>query len=161
MVATYLKRLPPVQAPCVNCLARFVKLPCSTRSEIFMKWAAFLLQDSDSSLARNSKLFRPVCTSLIQQRWRQTWCSEDKMCFCLAPEHYLFLLLRPQHLAWWHPRVIPKWYSPEPRAAGWRRPAWHCAGCGWYSLMGPCQTFLQVFTYSRTCPWGFGILFYF
>lgn len=123
MVANYLKRLPVVQVPCVNLFGQVdcntsVQLPCSTRSEIIRKRAAFLLQDSDSSLARNSNSFHPVRMSLTRQRRRQTWCSEDKMYIWLALKLYLFLLSLPQNLAWGHPGVIPKQYSPEPCTPG-------------------------------------------
>jgi len=78
MVATYVKRLPPVQVPCVNLFSQidchaFLKLPCSAESEIFRKRAAFWLQETGSSLARISNLFHPVSMSLTQQSRRQPW----------------------------------------------------------------------------------------
>lgn len=165
MVATYLKRLPLVPIPCVNLFSQidssaFLRFPCSARSETFRKWAAFLLQDSDSSLARNSSLFHPACMSLTQQRWSRTRVLWRYNALLLSTEA-LFIPTPASSgsgmvTSRWDPQKVHPW-APHPHLEGLCETP--LAGAGTASR---CRAEVQqLFTSSRARPQGVWIIFCF
>lgn len=155
MAATYLKRRPFVWVLCVNLFSQidsnaFLKLPCSARSETLRKWAAFLLQDSDSSLARNSSSFHPACTSLTQQRWSRTWVLWRYDALLLSTE----ALFIPAPASSGSGTVPSRW---DPQKVQPRAPYPHLKGLCETSLAGAataswCRAKVQqLFTDSRAC----------
>lgn len=133
----------PVQVPCVNSFSQidrnaFLKLPCSTQWETFRKQAAFLLQDSDSSLAQNSNSIHPACVSLNSAKM-QTGVGALKRRGTSA-ERWSIIYSDSCFPSLWHGDIHV--WSPNSRAPspvhGAGGLVWGCAGWSWRSPVVPC-----------------------